>query len=116
MGGNIAGCHPMLVLVDLTDLLGRGAGAVERGGLENRCPSYGGPRVRIPPSPPWVLFAERSRVSRKVAPFGYRLVEDDPPIDDCLTATRGFGETPSVLCLEHNRDDNTPRDVAERRS
>jgi hypothetical protein len=55
-------------------------------------------------------------VSRKVAPFGYRLVEDDPPIDDCLTATRGFGETPSVLCLEHNRDDNTPRDVAERRS
>ncbi len=33
-------------------LVGRGAGAVERGGLENRCPSCGGPRVRIPPSPP----------------------------------------------------------------
>src|SRR5438045_3053933 len=30
----------------------RGAGAVERGGLENRCPPCGGPRVRIPPSPP----------------------------------------------------------------
>ena len=35
-----------------TPLGWRGAGAVERGGLENRCPLYGGPRVRIPPSPP----------------------------------------------------------------
>jgi integrase len=34
------------------DQRGRGAGAVERGGLENRCPLCGGPRVRIPPSPP----------------------------------------------------------------
>src|SRR5262249_34368596 len=34
----------------------RGAGAVERGGLENRCPSCGGPRVRIPPSPPSPSF------------------------------------------------------------
>jgi hypothetical protein len=33
----------------------RGAGAVERGGLENRCPSCGGPRVRIPPSPPFLV-------------------------------------------------------------
>src|SRR5271169_6010980 len=33
------------------DQRGRGAGAVERGGLENRCPLCGGPRVRIPPSP-----------------------------------------------------------------
>ncbi len=30
----------------------RDAGAVERGGLENRCPAYAGPRVRIPVSPP----------------------------------------------------------------
>src|SRR5262249_46230908 len=36
----------------LIPLMRRGSGAVERGGLENRCPSYGGPRVRIPPSPP----------------------------------------------------------------
>src|ERR1700686_2139623 len=34
----------------------RGAGAVERGGLENRCPLCGGPRVRIPPSPPVYLI------------------------------------------------------------
>src|SRR5215469_14297913 len=33
-------------------MMRRGAGAVDRGGLENRCPSCGGPRVRIPPSPP----------------------------------------------------------------
>ena len=36
----------------LPPLVWRGAGAVERGGLENRCPPCGGPRVRIPPSPP----------------------------------------------------------------
>src|SRR5215472_17491824 len=36
----------------LLPLSRRGAGAVERGGLENRCPPCGGPRVRIPPSPP----------------------------------------------------------------
>src|SRR3982074_2009356 len=36
----------------LAPLTRRGAGAVERGGLENRCPPCGGPRVRIPPSPP----------------------------------------------------------------
>jgi hypothetical protein len=30
----------------------RGAGAAERGRLEICCPSYGGPWVRIPPSPP----------------------------------------------------------------
>jgi hypothetical protein len=30
----------------------RGAGAVDRGGLENRCTLYWVPRVRIPPSPP----------------------------------------------------------------
>ena len=30
----------------------RGAGAVDRGGLENRCTLCGVPRVRIPPSPP----------------------------------------------------------------
>ena len=35
----------------LAPLTRRGAGAVERGGLENRCPPCGGPRVRIPPSP-----------------------------------------------------------------
>src|SRR5918992_5443676 len=29
----------------------RGAGAVERGGLENRCGPFGPPRVRIPPPP-----------------------------------------------------------------
>src|SRR5262249_9110307 len=34
----------------LMPLKWRGAGAVERGGLENRCPSYGGPGVRITPS------------------------------------------------------------------
>src|SRR5205085_2045172 len=37
----------------------RGAGAVERGGLENRCPPCGGPRVRIPPSPPPSLSLPR---------------------------------------------------------
>ena len=30
----------------------RGAGVVERGGLENRCGPFGPPRVRIPPPPP----------------------------------------------------------------
>src|SRR5690606_22842261 len=30
----------------------RGAGVVERGGLENRCVAYAAPWVRIPPSPP----------------------------------------------------------------
>src|SRR3954463_5527191 len=29
----------------------RGAGVVERGGLENRCALFGAPRVRIPPPP-----------------------------------------------------------------
>src|SRR5581483_10597266 len=29
----------------------RGAGVVERGGLENRCGLFGPPRVRIPPPP-----------------------------------------------------------------
>ena len=32
----------------------RDAGVVDRGGLENRCPSVGGPWVRIPLSPPFI--------------------------------------------------------------
>ena len=34
------------------DERGGGAGAVERGGLENRCPSYGDRGFESPPSPP----------------------------------------------------------------
>src|SRR3954471_19295064 len=35
----------------------RGAGVVERGGLENRCGLFGPPRVRIPPPPPQTASA-----------------------------------------------------------
>src|SRR5271165_3832176 len=47
----------------LPPLARRGAGAVERGGLENRCPLCGGPRVRIPPSPPFHHFLLSQPVS-----------------------------------------------------
>ena len=106
----------MLVLVDLTDLLGRGAGAVERGGLENRCPSYGDRGFESLPLRHGSFSQSVPVCRRKVAPFAWCLVEDDPPTDDCRTATHGFGETLSVLCLEDNGDDNTPRHVAKRRS
>src|SRR6185312_2168076 len=36
--------------------LRRGARAVDRGGLENRCALYGVPWVRIPPSPPFSSY------------------------------------------------------------
>ena len=55
LGGNIGVSTRIVLGADRIELLRRGAGAVERGGLENRCPSYGGPRVRIPPSPPAAL-------------------------------------------------------------
>ncbi len=41
-----------MVTVKLLPSQRRNAGAVERGGLENRCPPIGGPGVRIPLSPP----------------------------------------------------------------
>ncbi len=44
--------------------LRRGAGVVERGGLENRC-GVSPPRVRIPPSPPEFLSthpADKERI------------------------------------------------------
>src|SRR5215813_14532225 len=52
MGGSITASSVLPAARIGIRLLRRGAGAVERGGLENRCPSCGGPRVRIPPSPP----------------------------------------------------------------
>ncbi len=39
-------------------VIGRGAGVVERGGLENRCTSIGVPWVRIPPSPQELIFCK----------------------------------------------------------
>jgi hypothetical protein len=50
----------------------RGAGAVERGGLENRCGPYGPPRVRIPPPP------LGRRGSRSQSQNGFRPVPEIP--------------------------------------
>ena len=46
----------------------RGAGVDERGGLENRCPVFAGPWVRIPPPPPADQSAERLVCVRKLVP------------------------------------------------
>ena len=47
-----AGSNPALSAI----FFGRDAGAVDRGGLENRCPLFGGPWVRIPLSPPFIYL------------------------------------------------------------
>src|ERR1700720_2711250 len=60
----------------------RGAGAVERGGLENRCPPCGGPRVRIPPSPPPKYLILLIYVSP-------RLSQKSPRLSAPLRAPRG---------------------------
>jgi hypothetical protein len=78
MGVNISADTRVVRGADRIGLLRRGAGAVERGGLENRCPSYGGPRVRIPPSPP-PLLADR--------PAGVDEILEIPPFEGSLRDT-----------------------------
>src|SRR5579883_1298299 len=62
----------------------RGAGVVDRGGLETRCALYWVPRVRIPPSPPALTFVcihQRSPLSqwcRFTAPFLAAVVRHNP--------------------------------------
>jgi hypothetical protein len=54
VAGSVAGTielHPKRPRIAHTMRVRRGAGADERGGLENRWPPRGGPWVRIPPPP-----------------------------------------------------------------
>ena len=70
----------------------RGAGAVERDGLENRCPLSRGPWVRIPPSPPRELGEiGRMRPSRR----GVRVAEG-ARLESVCTGNRTAGSNPAL--------------------
>ena len=92
----------------LMPLTWRGAGAVERGGLENRCPPYGGPRVRIPPSPPRALFRGPFPGVGTTSPCLASPCRRQPrkrrfwPTDYYPTAALSFNKTLSALCPKAN--------------
>src|SRR3989304_10482471 len=71
----------------------RGAGVVDRGGLETRCALCGAPWVRIPPPPP--AFELRLAYASKTAEA--RLERSCPP----KPGRRRAREPHHVLCLSH---------------